>query len=80
MAHIHFNKVTNIIYDPGSYLAVVRIGTSIYEYWELLKNVLEKQFLSIEFDTAQNNYFIFKFTDPADEAFFLIWSNDGIEI
>jgi hypothetical protein len=25
-------------------------------------------------------YCVFKFTDPADEAFFLIWSNEGIEI
>jgi hypothetical protein len=26
------------------------------------------------------NYKYFWFTDPADEAFFLIWSNDGVEI
>jgi len=45
-----------------------------------------KLFESMEFIgvpcTDNHNYstFLFKFDDPADEAFFLVWSSDGIEI
>lgn len=42
-----------------------------------IKNLVIK--IVVEYGYDQNNIKI-KFTDPADEAFFLVWSNDGIEI
>jgi hypothetical protein len=41
-----------------------------------MKHVMYKKFASIKFE----NEIKFKFTDQADEAFFLVWSSDGIEI
>jgi hypothetical protein len=43
-----------------------------------IKMKLNETFPSIRHYSPELLYFDFK--DPADEAFFLIWSNDGIEI
>jgi hypothetical protein len=49
----------------------------IHENWrERMNIVLREQFKSIRW----RNDMWFNFTDPADEAFFLVWSSDGIEI
>ena len=48
-------------------------------------NILSKEFKSIKFcgDSKINicdDKLSFKFNDHADEAYFILWSNDGIEI
>jgi hypothetical protein len=52
-----------------------------------IKEKIEKQFESVEFISIiddEYEYYIksigFTFEDKADEAFFLVWSCDGIEI
>jgi hypothetical protein len=49
-------------------------------YKERIKTALDKTFPSICYITDNVSALYFDFKDPADEAFFLIWSNDGIEI
>jgi hypothetical protein len=59
-------------------ITATNLHLSFYsDYVKCLKTLLAKEFSSIIF---QDFVFFFEFTDPADEAFFLIWSNDGIEI
>ena len=41
-------------------------------------NKLKRKFESI--DVYDGEFCSFRFNDPADEAFFLVWSSEGIEI
>lgn len=45
------------------------------EQWLKLRDYLTKHFESINFANI-----FFTFSDPADEAAFLLWSSDGIDI
>lgn len=72
------------------YYAVVGRGMDGYLIKDnnshIIENLLCQNFVSIQLeieksaDISQYNYIRFYFTDPADEAFFLIWSSDGIEL
>ena len=46
-----------------------------YNADEEVLRILKENFKSIEIEKD-----IFKFNDTADEAYFLLWSNEGIEI
>jgi hypothetical protein len=48
------------------------------KYMKKLKNELNSRFASLKMDS--HIPFIFKFNDPADEAAFLLWSSEGIEL
>lgn len=51
-----------------------RLGT---DDWMLLKNIIRKNFDSVIFkDTSR----MFIFDDEADDAYFQVWSCDGIEL
>jgi hypothetical protein len=51
---------------------------------DCIKNTFDDVTIYCEDDTyhvnARERYFSLSFTDPADEAFFLIWANDGLVI
>lgn len=46
--------------------------------WTRLLDILEEKFPSIVFSTECSTDF--KFEDKADEAAFILWSNDGVDI
>ena len=43
-----------------------------------IRKILKENFKSVLF--INNKKAVFNFSDPDDEAFFLVWSSDGIEI
>jgi len=52
--------------------------------WELpAVEFLKKNFKSVKIKRREEsifNYHVFYFTNKADEAYFMLWSSDGIEI
>jgi hypothetical protein len=71
--NIEFVRTTNI---PDHYVVLQHL--SIYDIHRI-KQILEERYESISFPDRQYALY-FSFKDKADEAFFLVWSNDGIEI
>jgi hypothetical protein len=57
---------------------------SYADFKEGIEAKLNETFSSVKYMKYKHYYdsraFLFSFEDEADEAFFLIWSNDGIEI
>lgn len=87
MKNIYFEKSSSHNFSE-CYIAKVRGGIGSFTSSEPLRRhdrqrktlvKLREQFESVNF-TGHASYLYFTFKDPADEAFFLVWSSDGIEI
>ena len=52
------------------------------EFVYLVRSTLQEKFKSIIFKNTKihADSIYFRFKDKADESFFLVWSNDGIEL
>ena len=53
------------------------------EFIYVVRQILQDQFSSVAYKTGTKVYadsFYFKFNDKADEAAFLLWSNEGIDV
>jgi hypothetical protein len=76
---------TFLVEKSKKYLGYYHIYSGSDHYYPNVMCVLKEKFKSFEAmpDERYSSFksgLYFKINDPADEAFFLLWSSDGIEI
>ena len=82
---VYFIPLEHII--KGYYTIQLEFCDDILDSY-ILMELLEKTFQSIDFDDYYNNFdpsyassnMFFRFKEKEDEAMFLLWSSDGIEL